>query len=123
MTPVPLLAESAGIKSVAIPHLASQYGLGGSRWAEQFIYGFGAMGTFPQAGLYSRIGKMADPESPDFPISVAASRFCTRAKESGWPHADTLRNEAMEKAGKGLAGPPQKLAPSGGLLWLGGGSR
>ena len=45
-TPRPLRDASSGIKSVARPHLMSQFGLGGSRWTKQFIYGFEFMGAF-----------------------------------------------------------------------------
>ena len=121
MTPAPIQAASAGIKSVAILHMMSQFGLGGSRWAKQFIYGFGVMGTSPHAGLYSPDGKTATPESPDRFFPDASSRFATRAKASGWLHADTLWTEATEKVEKGWMGPPRKLVSPIGYLWLGAG--
>ena len=45
----PNLSTATGIKAVAIHHLLTQLGLGGSNWRRQFIYGFGALMAFPTA--------------------------------------------------------------------------
>ena len=52
MTPDSIRGASSGIRSVALLHLMSQFGLGGKRWMKQFIYGFDVMGTFSQDGLF-----------------------------------------------------------------------
>ena len=82
MTPTPLRGASAGTKSVALILLMSQFGLGGSRWMKQFIYGFGAMGAFSHDVLFTHGGEMEQPASPARPFSDAASRFDKRANSS-----------------------------------------
>ena len=49
----PIRSSSTGIKAVATQHLLTQLGLGGSNWMRQCIYGFDAMGTFSQCGVFT----------------------------------------------------------------------
>ena len=95
MAPKPLRGSSAGIKSVALIRLMSQFGLDGSRWAKQFIYGFDVMGTFSHDGLFTPGGKAAKPASSTHPFPDAESRFDKRAKAPGWAHDETLWIEAI----------------------------
>ena len=69
--PAGIPATSAVVQPPLMVHLLAQLGAGGSRWMKQFIYGFGAMGSFSQAGVFPT----AQPSVPQ------SSLFGT-----GWGH-------------------------------------
>ena len=119
MKPIPLRAASSGIKSVALLHMMSQFGLGCSRWSKQFITGFDVVGAFPQGGLFMPGEKMGKPDSPARPFPDASSRYETRSNASGWAHGETLWSEAIGQVEKERLGPPRRLISSDGPLFLG----
>ena len=115
--PASIRSAPTGIKAVATQRLLTQLGLVGSNWIRQFIYGFGAMGTFSQDGVSPPADKTPKPCPPEREFEGASDRFDARAKASGWAHIDTLWSEALGHVSKGWL---ERTHPAKGAPAMGG---
>ena len=77
-SPPALQPTSGRIAPVALVHLLSQYGMGGSRWARQFVLGFDAIGGFSQKSLSPHGPGVKSQSCPDSPLFGAAERSGVR---------------------------------------------
>ena len=113
--PPELLPAAGRLKTVAIKQLMGVCGMGGTRWLDQFAFGFPITGLLSQKFLFG-VDDKADPSAilplPEL-FKTAASRFRERAEKSGRKNAQPLWDEALEQVKKGWLLPPAELAADG----------
>ena len=95
-TPPDCAYSTGDVNSVALTHLMDQWGIGGQRWLEQFVFGFDIVGTYSQSDLYPiSKKKFAPPLDADAIWPEASERFRARARASGFKHDDRLWAEEL----------------------------
>ena len=98
---------------IAMMSLMDQFNMGGKSRLQQFVWGLPITGDLSQAGVYPTDPK-AQP-APDLSTiwNETATRYLTRAKGSGLPHADHLWTEAMGQVQKGWLPAPLPINADG----------
>ena len=86
----------------------------------QFIYGFGAVGDFPQGGVFPPIGRTSKHPSPRRGCEMAAARFGATAKASGLAYIDNLWSDAVGQVSKGWPSLPGRIRSATGAPTMGG---
>ena len=109
----PQTRPAAGkIQLPALMALASQCGIGGSIWLQQFLFGFPLVGRLAQPRCFPphprELAKKTDPVSKA--LRSSSDRFEERACKSGFKNAKALWNEAMEQCDKGWLNRPFPLS-------------
>ena len=115
-----ILPAADHLKTVALKQLMKECGIGGSRWLDQFAFGFPIAGVLSQKHLYPTDEKVGP--SAAIPVtelfSTAGSRFRERSAKSGHKNAQQLWGEALEQVQKGWLLHPAELAADGRpLVW------
>ena len=98
--------------------MMGQLGLGGSRWLQQFAWGFPLIGTLSQTGVYPIGPKTGTAPGPVTLGKFPAERFRTRAAASGFLNADTLWAEALGQVDKGWLSEPTPIDMDTGAAYL-----
>ena len=101
------------LKTVALLHLMKNFGLGGDRWLQQFVFGFPIIGEMDQTGVYPRDDSKRPPPPLEGIWKDNQKRFMTRARASGFLNAQLLWDEAMSQVKKGWLADPLPVDPNG----------
>ena len=96
----------------ALMSLAVQCQTGGTRWLQQFLYGFPLVGRLGQPRCYPFKPKesLKKAESTSKLFNSTQSRFADRACKSGFKNAKALWDEALDQCKKGWLNHPFPLS-------------
>ena len=111
----PEISYSAnGIRTATLATLLSDQGMGGQKWASQFIFGFPIVGRLAQSGVPPPSTKPIEkPISPDILFYDATARFAARSKRSSTRETIPLWEEALAKVQRGWLGQPEIVTEAG----------
>ena len=107
------------VRTVALLRLMKGFGLGGDRWARQFVSGVPIIGEIEQTGVILRDTAKKPPPPIQAVWKRNSGRFQTRCRSSGALNARLLWDEALGKVQKGWLGDPIPIDMAGNLSTFG----
>ena len=105
-TPDKIKSATGKFRYIPMMTLMDQLNLGGSRWLQQFAWGFPLIGDLSQNAIYPIDPKVVKPPDPTSIGFQSAERFRLRAAASGFLNSDALWTEALEQVNRGWLSEP-----------------
>ena len=112
LIPTEIRPAAGKLNLPALMSLMDQFGLGGSNWLQQFLFGFKLTGVLSQRFAFPSAEKAGNSPilSPEELVKNSSTRFTERAAKSGFKNGSELWLEAIEQHKLGWLTAPFPLA-------------
>ena len=115
LIPVEIKPAAGKLQLPALMSLMLQNNLGGSRWLQQFLFGFRLTGTLSQKHVFPQKDKLLGKKPRELAkiAKTNEARYTDRASKAGYKNAPKLWAEAMEQSKAGWLTEPFALSTKG----------